>query len=222
MVNENSLLVPPLALGDAPSLELSDGTATPVAEEQHGTAVGRSHPAELGAEALVVRVVPALAALPRQRLDLAPHGRVGAPDCASGAGAHGLLGLQLYVELQRLPEPPASRVAAAPAREPAAGEERGGGEHGRRREVGQRGRGVGERGGDGGRGEQRGERARDVRERGGEQEGEREENEQQDEEIERRRRRRVPARRARRRRDGDAVVVPVGAVVVVVGPASSS
>jgi hypothetical protein len=217
VVNEHSLLVAPLALGGAPPLELRNRAATPVAEEQHGTAVGRRHPAELGAEALIVRVVPALAALPRQRLDLAPHGRVGAADGAPGAGAHGLLGLQLDVELERLPEPPAARVAAAPEREPAAGEEGRGGEHGGRREVGQRGGGVGERGGDGGRGEQRGERARDVRGRGGEQEGQREEHEQHDEEIERRRRRRVPARRPRRPRHGDAVP----AVVPVVPPASA-
>jgi len=121
MVNHDSLLVAPLALGGAPSFELSNRAATPVAEEQHGSAVGRRHTAELGAKALVVWVVPALAALPRQRLDLAPHGCVGA-----GAGTNGLLGLQLDIELQRdgdvvteereeeEEEEDAGRIAAAP------------------------------------------------------------------------------------------------------------
>uniref|UniRef100_A0A0A9E9Z5 Uncharacterized protein n=1 Tax=Arundo donax TaxID=35708 RepID=A0A0A9E9Z5_ARUDO len=182
-----ALLVAPLALGGGPALELSNRAAAPVAEEQHGAAVGRRHQPELGAEALVVRIVPALPALPRQRLDLAPHGGIRAADGAPSAGAHGLLGLQLDVELERLPQPAAARVAAPAAREPAAGEERHSGEHGCRRQVGQRDRGVGERGDGGRRGEQRGECAGDVRKRGGEQEGGREEHEQQDEEIERRR-----------------------------------
>jgi hypothetical protein len=207
------LLVAALALGSAPSLELSDRAATAVAEEQHGAAVGRRHPAELGAEALVVLVVPSLSALPRQRLDLAPHARIGAPDGAAAARAHGLLGLQLDVELERPPQAPAARVAAPAAWETPAGEERGARKHGRGGEVGQRGGGGGERG-RGGRGvEQRQERAKDVRERG----GEREEHEHQDEEIERRGRRGVPARgggggRVRRRgwRGGDVVRVGAG------------
>jgi hypothetical protein len=199
-VNGVLLLVAALVLGGAPSLELGNRASTAVAEEQHGAAVERRHPAELGAEALVVRVVPSMPALPRQRLDLAPHGRVGAPDGAPASRAHGLLGLQLDVELERLPKPPAARVAAPAAREPPAGEERGARERGRGGEVGQRGVGGGERG--------RGERGVEQGcERGGEQEGEREEHEQQDEDIERGGGRGVPARgggggRPRRQRGG--------------------
>jgi hypothetical protein len=171
-VNGVLLLVAALVLGGAPSLELGNRTSTAVAEEQHGAAVERRHTAELGAEALVVRVVPSMSALPRQRLDLAPHGRVGAPDGAPASRAHGLLGLQLDVELERLPKPPAARVAAPAAREPPAGEERGARERCRGGEVGQRGGGGG--GGERGRGERGVEQGR---ERGGEQEGEREEHE---------------------------------------------
>lgn len=58
----------------APTLKLGDGAPTSGAEKQHGSAVGGRHPAELGAEALVVGIVPLLASLPGKAVDLLPHG----------------------------------------------------------------------------------------------------------------------------------------------------
>lgn len=170
--------MPPALLGP-PALELGDGAAAACPEEQDGAAVGRGHPAELGAEALVIRVRLGNA-LPREAVDL-----------LGGARSRALLRLELQIELHGLLEALAAGAVAAagPGAAEALVEGDGGDEEGGEAEgVGDDGEIEAEvdggGGGGGGVGEEDGEGVEDVGEVGGDEEGAGEEDQDEDEEVE--------------------------------------
>lgn len=112
--------MPTIAPLGTPALELGKGAPASGSKEQHRATIGRRHPPELCAEALVVGIIPLLSTLPGKIVDLLPGSglyRVRRSDA--------LLGLKLNIELEGLLEAEATWPAASAAEGEGEGEAAG-------------------------------------------------------------------------------------------------